>query len=413
MTGHRRSPPGPAVVARRVIEFALLLGGCVRADAPGSFAVTDSAGVRVSTSADARRVFAEVDPDPLVSLGGPEAVGPTQFSGLRGVHIDRAGNLWVVDGTSAEVRLFRPDGSHWKTVGGSGEGPGEFRRPRLLGAFRGDSVAIWDDALARLTILDDTAGVGRIATARPTEGPAPHPYAAFGDGRLLALIPRVLEAGALAPGTVLRDTTRLVRLDLASMRFEHMAEREGAQWLWTGRDQVPIPFTISAAVAVDGDVVHVARGPDFTVRVFDGGRLAETYGVARSPREVGGGEVASYESYIGRFVPESRRPGHLSALHRPERPRLLPAYSRLLVAGDGAIWAQVYDPDPLEPATWDVYDGDRRRLGQVRTPGSFRPERILGDALVGVWLDDLDVEHVRIYRLSAPSIGRTPSKEIP
>ncbi len=107
-------------------------------DRPGlQVMVTDSSGVRITITEGAERTFAEVDPQPIVSLGGADAEGPAQFFDIRGIHVDSRGYLWVADGGSAEVRIFRSDGSHWKTVGGRGEGPGEFRRIRILGAVPG------------------------------------------------------------------------------------------------------------------------------------------------------------------------------------------------------------------------------------------------------------------------------------
>ncbi|HEY8469201.1 MAG TPA: hypothetical protein VIL18_06140 [Longimicrobiales bacterium] len=102
----------------------------------------DSSGVRITITEGAERTFAVVDPQPIVNLGGADVEGPTQFFNIRGIHVVSRGYLWVADGGSAEVRIFRSDGSHWKTVGGRGEGPGEFQQIRLLGAFRGDSVAL-------------------------------------------------------------------------------------------------------------------------------------------------------------------------------------------------------------------------------------------------------------------------------
>lgn len=387
--------------ARRAGGVLLLAGLAACGDgAPPDFAVADSAGVRVAVTADGPLVYGEVDPEPLLSLGGPDASGPAQFSGIRGIHVDAEDRLWVVDGTSAEVRIFDADGGHRKTVGGQGEGPGEFRRPRLLGAFRGDSVAVWDDDSKRLTILDGAANLGKTTTARPGDDPAPHPYAIFPDGRLLALSPRIYPASALTPGTVLRDSAGLVRYDVASMTSTPVVDREGPRWVWTGRDQVPIPFTINPGLDLDGDALHMASGPEHRLRVFEDGKLTEVYGVSRPPREVSREAIDEYEDYLSRALSDSaRRVAYLSALDHPERTKLLPGYARLVVAPDGAVWTQVYAPDPLAPATWDVYGPDRRWLGGVTMPERFWLAAVRDDRLAGVWLDEWDVEHVRVYRL--------------
>ena len=111
---------------------------------PPAVTVVDSAGVTITTTADARRTFALVDPRPLLEIGGAEEVGATQFSGIQAVWTDGAGRLWVVDGQSGELRIFEPDGTHLRTVGGRGQGPGEFLQPQLLGGSAGGEFAVWD-----------------------------------------------------------------------------------------------------------------------------------------------------------------------------------------------------------------------------------------------------------------------------
>ena len=123
-----------ALMSMRVwLFFSLIvaLAAC-RSEPPSTVTYLDSAGVRHTISPDTLRTFADVDPDPALSLGGPDVMGPAQFFDVRSIHVDPGGNIWIADGGSGEVRIFRPDGSHWKTRGGKGEGPGEFRQPESM-----------------------------------------------------------------------------------------------------------------------------------------------------------------------------------------------------------------------------------------------------------------------------------------
>ena len=246
--------------------------------------VTDSSGVRITITKGPERTFAEVDPQPIVTLGGADIEGPTQFFNIRGIHVDSRGNLWVADGGSAEVRIFRSDGSHWKTVGGRGEGPGEFQQIRLLGAFRGDSVALWDDANARLTILDADGEFARTISLSPGAEAPIQAVGVYGDGSLLVRQVRILLAGSLEPGKILGDTAQLLRLDADTRASTHQGSASGPDLVWTGRGLVPVPFTINTPFAVIGDAVHIAAGPDFRIRVLEAGKLSEVYGVARPRR---------------------------------------------------------------------------------------------------------------------------------
>ncbi len=387
-----------------VMHCTLLLSVCLTlgfAACQGELqrAVTDSAGVRITISPDSPRTFAEVDSQPVLSLGGPDATGPSQFYRIQHVQVGPSGTLWVADGQSGEVRIFRPDGSHSKTIGGRREGPGEFMRIRLLGSFRGDSVAAWDDANVRLTVFDAEGEFARTARVPSSGDPLPRASDVFSDGSILAQIPRVLSAGSLEPGQLLSDTVRLVRIDLDNATEEPQGQAPGPVWLWTGHSQVPIPFTINASFDIYHESVHLAAGPDFRIRVFEEGRLSEVYGVARDAWEVTQDDVMAYKEFTEEFIPEPQQRDYLSALGNASRPTVLPAYSRVVVSADGKVWAQIYPPDFLAPGTWDVYSPEREWLGQVYTPGGFMMTSVTSDQLVGVWRDDLGVEHVRVYRI--------------
>ncbi|MGD2155049.1 MAG: 6-bladed beta-propeller [Gemmatimonadales bacterium] len=392
---------------RIFIAVCLTVGlAACRGERQGGVTVTDSAGVRITVSADSARSFAEVEPQPVLSLGGPDAAGPTQFHRIQNVEVGPSGRLWVVDGGSAEVRIFAPDGSHWKTIGGRGEGPGEFTRIRLLGSFGGDSVAVWDDANARLTVFDSAGELARTASVASGDALAPRAFDVFGDGSVLAQVPRQLSADSLVPGRLLADTVRLVRIDLDSATAEPLVQVRGPVWVWTGRGLIPIPFTINAGFDLYDESVHIVAGPEFRVRVFEGGRLSEVYGVARDPRAVTEEDVTAYRAFVDEFIPESQRPDYLSVLDSEYRPRVLPAYSRFLLSADGNVWAQVYSADFLASATWDVYGPGREWLGQVGTPEGFAVTTVTGDKLVGVWRDDSGVEYVRVYRYRANGESR-------
>jgi hypothetical protein len=371
--------------------------GCDGSAVPGVM-VTDSAGVRITLTSGTPRIHATVDPQPLLSLGGAEATGPAQFYQIMGVHVDARERLWVADGQSGELRLFGPDGSHWKTRGGRGEGPGEFLRMRLLGSFRGDTVAVADDANGRVTVFDPEGEAARTVRLPSVDEVIPLGRRVFEDGTVLAQVPRILRASSLEADQILGDTVRLVRVDLVEATSRHELLGAGPLWLWTGRSQVPIPFTINAAYAVSGASVHFASGATFRVRVFEGGRLSEMYGVARDAQAMTGMHLEAYRAYLDEYVPEALRVDYLAALDHPARPAVLPAYDLLVVAGEGTAWAQLYSPDPAGVRTWDVFGPDREWLGEVETPAGFTIMHVTDDKLTGVWRDELGVEHVRTYR---------------
>ncbi|MFQ5702893.1 MAG: hypothetical protein ACE5HT_02615 [Gemmatimonadales bacterium] len=51
---------------------------------------------------------------------------------------------------------------------------------------------------------------------------------------------------------------------------------------------------------------------------------------------------------------------------------------------------------------WTVFDGHGMLLGTTQFPESFRALDIGEDYVLGVWKDDVDLEHVRLYDLKKP-----------
>ena len=188
-------------------------------------------------------------------------------------------------------------------------------------------------------------------------------------------------------------------MGLDSGELESYGSAPGPLWLWTGRDQVPMPFTTNASFDVVGDDVHLVAGPDFRVEVHNGGGLRAIYGLEREPRIVSASDLDSYRGFVEEDLPESMQAEYLKPLDNEERPSRLPGYDRVIASSDGYLWAQVYESDLDVPHEWDVFDQGGIFRGRVHVWGGFYPFVITGDVMAGVWRDPMGVEFVRLYRL--------------
>jgi hypothetical protein len=353
-------------------------------------------------SSDAPKTYGRISTEPVFTLGGPEVTGPAQFSNIRSVIVDAGRNLWVADGASNQVRVFRADGAHVKTFGRIGDGPGEFRRIRLLGHFATDSVAVWDDATSRLTVYSPSGEVARTVSTWSGEDLQPRAFGIFGDGTVLIVEARLLSADSLVPGTAWQDTLRLMRLNATAATRDELALVPGVSWVWNGRAQLALPFSASASYVVREDEVHIVSGPDFRIQVSSEELPGRIYGVERPRRPI---TTESREAWLARLGEDSiQRREQRALLGHPLLPGFLPAYVQVLSSDTGEIWARLHSLDPFAAATWDVYSRDGLWLGQIQAPASFFAHAISGDRLIGVWYDALGVEYVRAY-----AIERDPS----
>lgn len=71
---------------------------------------------------------------------------------------------------------------------------------------------------------------------------------------------------------------------------------------------------------------------------------------------------------------------------------------------DGDIWVREYDRRPGGPQEWLIFDADGRFTCRADLPfaESWDVYELGPDYVLGLETDELDVEHVRRYRLSHP-----------
>ncbi|NBC00502.1 MAG: hypothetical protein GVY15_06545 [Bacteroidetes bacterium] len=87
------------------------------------------------------------------------------------------GNIYVADAGYRDIRVFSPDGELLHTIGGFGEGPGEFRSADILALGAQDSLFVYDRTLRRLSAFaplpdptfEYSAEVKSSALRSPTE----------------------------------------------------------------------------------------------------------------------------------------------------------------------------------------------------------------------------------------------------
>ena len=114
----------------------------VVSDLPGEeFITLDTAGAVVVTSAplssEATCTISEV---PTLVIGNNERDDNQWFSVVRGAARLSDGSIVVADRYAAEVRIFDREGRHMRSMGRSGEGPGEFRNPFGVWVTSGDTL---------------------------------------------------------------------------------------------------------------------------------------------------------------------------------------------------------------------------------------------------------------------------------
>lgn len=368
------------------------------------FTVRDSAGVAVAVSSaprwgvdEAWRVGAAPILDLSVSGTGP----PHEFDRVADATRLEDRSIVVADGGSSEIRLYSADGRFLSSIGGEGDGPGEFHRLRNVERIGADSLMVYSRP-SRVTILTKDLSLVRTFEIDP-----------------LASGLRVLDAQTLV--AQLADATlesyaggnRLVRPQIATVRLDMDGELQDTVTLTRGSEIFMIAGELGASAARPlfgkaavmtsrGGSIYVGSADNLEYSVFASeGRLRRVVRVPGYDLRLAAGEVAS------------ERRARLGADPQPfrlELDRALPdpatraAYTEFLVDPDGYLWAGTQQNwaarRALEARAWHVFSPEGEWLGSLHTPPRFTVLEIGRDDVLGIYYDALDVEHVQLLPLT-------------
>ena len=416
-----RTPiPTAAIVVAATVAAALLLTAC------GTDSTAERAGVEVETIGDTTVVRtlsggvwgAEATLVPEITIGRLDGPEEYLFGWVRSIAVDDDGNVYVFDSQAQHVQVYDSEGVYVRTLGGQGEGPGEFSRAEAIATLPDGRLVVRDPGHGRVHVFgpgpDDqdqwrypagslytmsplhTDGLGRsFVEARDMSRTdfVTHLVVLGSDGTHLDTVPRPSSAYETATVTAEYDDGRL-----SSEAFVPFWPR----LIWTVHPSGHFLTGISSAYRIDlprdDGVLRIERAHE-PVPVSEGERDSERDRIIRLMQD-----TDPNWSWNGPPIPD----------HKP--------YFQALLAGrDGRIWVMLsteaeaeenedYNPDSpySQPVFWreeiryDVFEPDGTYLGVVAPPDDFDilPLPIFdGDHVWAVTTDELGVERVVRYRI--------------
>ena len=389
-----------------VLVGAAALGGCFEGADSLAVIVRDSAGVVVVESRGRAWVGDgawRVAEEPLLEIGSAEGSPDFQFHRVEGALRLDDGRIVVADGGSSEIRVFDGSGQFRSKSGRQGDAPGEYRLISGLGCGPGDSLWVFDYGNRRFTVLSDdaepirTVSVGGTLSAVGAVGRLP-------DGSF------VVKQGWGSP-TDDKQRTGLTRDPIAVARYTADGSSVDTLGMFPGREvfvsvedgrgvmSTPL-FAHNTSAALLGDAVFVGDQQRMEVGLYSAdGDLLKLFRVPDFDLRISASDIEDQKRQLLERQPPERRAEARNQLDGMDVPHARPAYGRLLVGSDGSLWAAEHVRYPTFPGIWTVFGYDGRLLGTVVMPDRFTVFQIGSDWVLGVGLDELDVEHVRLYRL--------------
>ncbi len=403
------------MMARRLpvsLVCAFAACGGSSADPPASV-VRDSAGIRVVEShrpAVADSVAWYLDESPVLDLTSTPSGASHEFFMVSGATRLSDGSIVVAELGTGAVRTFSPEGILMAQAGAVGDGPGEYRQLNAVHSFRGDSLVAFDRWLGRATVLS-----GDLELGRTIQFPAPYATELFvlRDATFVVLFsfPSLLEyegTGGVnrTPVPVVRYSSTGEAVDTVDVLpgYEELMipDRTGEGW-----GSMRLTFGKRSFVGTSDDAVVLANSDEMSFDVRSpSGTMIQAVVVPNWDQSVTP-EMIEAETYA--FVPDDAPP---EVLRRVEEraaieptPTTRPAFESLRVTRDGHVWlastkgrAGYYDA-----TRWEVFSPEGVWVGALTTPERFTVHEVGPDYILGVRLDDLDVEHVQLLRLTARS----------
>ena len=374
----------------------------------------DSAGVVIVDNLD-DPVLSEagftLSEAPALSIGSLDGDVNYEFFRVSGGHLLEDGRVVVVNGVPPEVRIYQADGTFLHSFGTEGEGPGEFRSPRLLGVLPGDSLLVHDMELRRVSVVHPDDGFVSSVRVGDDSGGFPVPQGMLANGTMVfggGLFFSSSDGGF--PTGVIRNPSKYSAVDRSGAEVADFGEwpafemygRVSAEGGFTARS---LPFAKGSSAAVGQDRFYIGTSDLYEIHAFD--EAANKVRVIRLDRPNPPVTSADVDQYTEDEIEDADTPNERrqfeALMNEMPIPDHMPAYGSMRVDALGHLWVQEYAGPRLRDPGWTIFDRDGHVLGTLRTPDRMQILEIGGDYILGRKSDALDVESIQLWELERPT----------
>ncbi len=437
----RRSPRAK----RSILSLALLLvlGACTPAgpeDPVGAGTAAETAWVgTITTEGNVTTVVNESGsvwggPARLVeelSIGVETGAEEHMFGDIAGLAADED-RIFVLDSQLPALRVYDMEGRHLRDLGGEGDGPGEFRRPRYVAVADDGTILVMARGNRRMNLYGPESGATTTWSLSRWVQCCIRPFVLADDGTVWVEIGELNEERRdFDPGMQRHGPDGPIGEPLMVPQFEY------ERWTYkrNGREIESVQYAPGVVWAIASPGRLVAGSSDrYRFEIHDS--VGAVTVVERRAEPVA---LIDEEIAFARRMMERRGRGESGRETDFEwdgrLPTHKPMFSFFLPTKDGRLWVlregvaePVPDCDPstvegprvgpMEPLPGrcftlpmhiDVFDTDGRYLGEIDLTGVPTPSIVdtfvRGDMVVTVGQDELGTITVRRYRLEIPGGG--------
>ena len=367
-------------------------------------------------------------------IGAVDGPPEYQFGRITGRQVLSDGRIAVTDAMAHNLRIFSPDGVHERTVGGGGQGPGEFGSGDL-GLFLGpaDTMIVYDRSNSRANVVAPDGTWLEDVSMLPTEGYRLNYWA---DNPPTGRITTLHSPLRQSDGTLTDTLDIIVERDVHGAILDTLARLPSYLTFYRGgTDTFRFYYTTAWWHRPRGDGLLTARSDEYCFLWYGpGGAISRIASLAREPLAI---TDEDRSVLVGRWdatfrensVPAERSAELLSGIRFGD---YYPPFSFFNYGPAGTLLVQRVRPlrdldaeeqkemslnsvVPRGSSEWDVLDSVGRYLGAVVIPETdnvyyvpalrfFRDPGTGTWYMFSIWKDESDVEYIVRWRID----GRMP-----
>lgn len=369
-------------------------------EAPGTaeYLRQDSSGIHVHLNGAADHVGQWLADRVIFEVGADEDPALWRVAGA----VPFGSGVAVADNASRSILLFDADGRQTASLGGEGDGPGEFRDVGSLWLSSSGRLVVFDRELQRLTAYTPSGDLEFTQGMRPASPNPPRPTGLLGEGT--GVVVEVLFDPPASGFGPLPAQIRMFNGSGVSTIVETTTGSMGRVQLSRGSFLGSPHFEPGLQAVAQGDQVWYSRCDQRQVVGVDStGTVAELIRWAGEPLTVDRASIEEYrrmrlEGLVG--VRHERVAERFDALPASDA---FPACDAMLANGSGELFVRRYSRPFERDQVWLVFKHGRL-VRSVRVPRDTTVTWIDSLRIVTVERDDMDVEYVRMREIAAESI---------
>ncbi|MDE2794690.1 MAG: hypothetical protein OXL34_07720 [Gemmatimonadota bacterium] len=308
----------------------------------------------------------------------------------------------VFDPWINELVVLDRDGANYRVLAGEGEGPGEVGSVDGLFLLSRDSILVADHNLHRLTLFVGGSAV-RTTALRLAQGLSVHGVGSSGE---------LLVANHWGPSGHDVDWLpgHMIRLDMETRTLDTVASYDFIPRIPQGLEWNPIAAVGEVTVAAGHYVYTRSDRPEVTWRL-PGGTVTQIVRWQADPTLLAEDLLAPIEAERRLLLRQHNSQISDAQLAEVTREQMgvfravigrpMPLFGSPFADSEGAIWLPSYKTggENISTSPYTVIGPDGEWLGTVETPPRFRILDVAGGLVLGVELDEMDVENVVVYEL--------------